>query len=296
MKNKVFLNLVILLIPLVLIAQVGIGTTDPHPSAIQEIKSTTKGFLLPRMELKQMNAIEDPARGLMIFCTDCGQGDVMVFNTRWTSLSDHTIVYGKDGKIYKELISSSGRTWLDRNLGAEKVASSHDDYKAYGSLYQWGRLQDGHEEINWSFPNYGNGSEVIYEQSTTPNPGHNNFIGVLYGNTVDWLNPSNDDLWQGVNGINNPCPQGFRIPTEEEFDKEENILTDLRLTYSGYRKFRYGSISSPSAEGRYWSSSIFNNKVKYLKIMTENNNNIVEIKEELNRNQGLSVRCIKDES
>jgi len=40
------------------------------------------------------------------------------------------------------------RTWLDRNLGASKVADSMDDNASYGDLYQWGRGADGHEERN----------------------------------------------------------------------------------------------------------------------------------------------------
>lgn len=298
MKNKVFLSLGILLIPLVSIAQVGIGTADPHPSAIQEIKSTTGGFLLPRMTVKQMNAIEDPARGLMIFCRNCGQGDVMIFNTNWVSISDHTILYGNDGKVYKELISrSSGRTWLDRNLGAEQMATSYDDYKAYGSLYQWGRLRDGHEKIGWTSSDWGNESGFTIVQSDTIVPGHDDFIGSPPAPNDphnDWLETSNDNLWQGVNGINNPCPSGFRIPTKEEFEAETNIINDLRLAYSGYRESSYGSLNYPSFQARYWSSSIVNNKVIYLEVKTTDNN--IQIKEESYRNRGLSVRCIKDES
>lgn len=58
-------------------AQVGIGTTTPHESAIFEIKSTTKGFLLPRLKLNERDGILNPAEGLMIYCIDCcpGNGD-----------------------------------------------------------------------------------------------------------------------------------------------------------------------------------------------------------------------------
>ncbi len=36
----------------------------------------------------------------------------------------------------------------------------------------------------------------------------------------DWRSPQNDNLWQGVNGINNPCPSGYRLPTEAELEAE----------------------------------------------------------------------------
>ena len=39
----------------------------------------------------------------------------------------------------------TGRTWMDRNLGASRVAMSSTDTLAYGDLYQWGRRSDGHQ-------------------------------------------------------------------------------------------------------------------------------------------------------
>jgi hypothetical protein len=49
---------------------VGIGTTSPHPSALLEVNSTNKGFLMPRMVTGQRTAIPSPAIGLMVFDTD----------------------------------------------------------------------------------------------------------------------------------------------------------------------------------------------------------------------------------
>jgi hypothetical protein len=53
-------------------SQVGIGTNNPEPSAILDLKSSTKGFLPPRMSTIQRNAINGGvvAAGLTIFNTD----------------------------------------------------------------------------------------------------------------------------------------------------------------------------------------------------------------------------------
>jgi hypothetical protein len=40
---------------------------------------------------------------------------------------------------------TTGKTWMDRNLGATQVATSSTDAAAYGDLYQWGRRADGHQ-------------------------------------------------------------------------------------------------------------------------------------------------------
>jgi len=53
-------------------AQVGIGVPaeNIHPSAELEVKSNTKGFLLPRMTKVERDAIVAPAAGLLIYQTD----------------------------------------------------------------------------------------------------------------------------------------------------------------------------------------------------------------------------------
>ncbi|WBL27210.1 hypothetical protein [Zunongwangia sp. HGR-M22] len=51
-------------------AQVGIGTTKPHPSAVLDIHSENAGVLLPQISLKDLqdrNTINNPAEGLLIY-------------------------------------------------------------------------------------------------------------------------------------------------------------------------------------------------------------------------------------
>lgn len=67
---------------------VGIATTTPDPSAALDVSSTSRGFLPPRMTQTQRNAIVSPAQGLMIFCTDCGAGEIEVYNgIGWTNMT-----------------------------------------------------------------------------------------------------------------------------------------------------------------------------------------------------------------
>ena len=46
---------------------VGIGTNNPDASAVLDITATNKGLLIPRMSLNAINAIPNPARGLLIY-------------------------------------------------------------------------------------------------------------------------------------------------------------------------------------------------------------------------------------
>src|SRR6478752_8016012 len=49
---------------------VGIGTTSPNNSAALDIRSTTKGLLIPSMTTSQRFAIPTPPNGLMVYDTD----------------------------------------------------------------------------------------------------------------------------------------------------------------------------------------------------------------------------------
>ena len=51
----------------------GIDTYDLDTSAMLELRSTSKGFLPPKMTTAQMNAISSPATGLMIYDTTTNQ-------------------------------------------------------------------------------------------------------------------------------------------------------------------------------------------------------------------------------
>lgn len=67
--KSIFLICVITTCALALQAQsVGIGTNSPHTGAILEIKSSTKGLLLPRTSSSSRNAMV-PAKGLMVYDT-----------------------------------------------------------------------------------------------------------------------------------------------------------------------------------------------------------------------------------
>jgi hypothetical protein len=63
---------------------VGIGITNPDPSAILELSSTQKGMLVPRITSVQRTAIAAPANALLVFDTD--SGCFFYYSTQWISL------------------------------------------------------------------------------------------------------------------------------------------------------------------------------------------------------------------
>jgi len=68
--------------------KVGIGSMTPDSSAILDVRSTTKGVLIPRMDSAQRAAIADPATGLLVYQTDGTDGFYFYNATAWVSLND----------------------------------------------------------------------------------------------------------------------------------------------------------------------------------------------------------------
>jgi hypothetical protein len=72
------------------IVKIGLGSSV-DTTATLEVKSTTGGFLLPRLTESQRDSIKNPAEGLLIFCTDyygSGKGGaVQIFNRgKWLNM------------------------------------------------------------------------------------------------------------------------------------------------------------------------------------------------------------------
>jgi hypothetical protein len=181
---------------------------------------------------------------------------------------------------------ATGKTWMDRNLGASRAATSSTDEESYGDLYQWGRAADGHQIRT---------SDITSTLSNSDTPGHGNFIVVRLGYS-DWRSPGNDNLWQGVNGTNNPCPVGYRLPTEAELNAERAswgsnntagaFASPLKLPVAGIRYDGWGTLGHVGSAGVYWSSTVYSRSLEFDSIFAGMYNP--------HRASGSSVRCIKD--
>jgi len=207
-------------------------------------------------------------------CAAFSCGDTVSFTYRGNRVS------------YGTVTSQAGKCFMDRNLGASQIATHYNDSSAYGDLFQWGRLDDGHQN---------RASGTTGSTTSTDNPGHNNFIAAN-----DWRSPQNDNLWQGTDGINNPCPSGWRLPTSTEWSAEitagswteysSAYASPLKLTTSGSRRYTDAAVTNIGVYGHYWSSTVTGITAARLAF----GSGFISTYTDFVRGNGMAVRCIKD--
>lgn len=208
--------------------------------------------------------------------------------------------------LYLPIMGDDGKIWLNNNLGANysnmnsayfnptQQPTSYDDYNGYGSLFQGGRKPDGHELVSWINSNT---ATVTGTTTTLSNsPGHAKFI-ISNSYPSDWRVDPNANLWL-YSSANNPCPKGFRPPTETEltnFKNSANLInsttayeSDLKLTTPGFRYFGSGYVKG-AVNAMYWSNTGSGVGNSVLAI----NPNGASISGNP-RARGYSVRCIKN--
>ena len=252
------------------------------------------------MTTAQRDAIASPAAGLTMYnttvnCLQSWNGALWVDDGCAPTPPVPTYAAGSvfcasgSATVVEVLNSSTGKTWMDRNLGASQVATSSTDANSYGDVYQWGRNSDGHQCRN---------SATTSTLSSNNQPGHGDFI-LATSSPNDWRSPQNTNLWQGPNGVNNPCPSLYRLPTETEFNAERSywstdnaagaFASPLKLTLAGFRSFSSGSLPGVGTDARYWSSSLSVTNSRFLDFSSGGANFLGYV-----RAGGCSVRCIKD--
>lgn len=188
--------------------------------------------------------------------------------------------------LYLPVIGPDGKHWLNNNLGAEyadvndprgnfnpvRQAEKFDDYKAYGSLFQWGRDSDGHELVNWSISG----------------------IGTWVYPIAGWV--ASEQLFYTAE--KDPCPDGWRTPTYVEFEKLRDMVNNgydlqhkgLKFPMNNLRSWNGGENFLYYHEGTLWTSTDLSTDKGYEVIITTENLNIRQV----DRGVASGIRCIKD--
>jgi hypothetical protein len=267
MLKSIFIITSLLLVDCMVFAQVSISADNSAAdnSAMLDVKSTSKGMLIPRMTQSEIEAIVNPANGMVVFCTTSNKFFAYLLNlNQWKEIaygssiinpgggwscgdplaiyhnaaggvapSDITLFYGTVSNIPGE----PAKCWITSNLGTDHQATAVDDAaeSSAGWYWQFNRRQ-GYK----------------YDGTRIPNS--------------TWINSIDENVnWQTAN---DPCALelgiDWRLPTTSEWtnvdasggwtDWNGPWSSGLVLHAAGYLNYSSGLLYDRGSNGYCWSN------------------------------------------
>ncbi|MCX6270585.1 MAG: hypothetical protein NTU44_05075 [Bacteroidetes bacterium] len=120
-------------------AQTAVITDDPdyttgQSSSVLDLKSTSKGLLVPRMDSSQRVSISSPAAGLLVYQTDKEKGFYYYSGTAWVNLLNSSspgqwITSGDSVRYYKGNAANNSTFEADGTMQMNGTATVWDDLR-----------------------------------------------------------------------------------------------------------------------------------------------------------------------
>jgi trimeric autotransporter adhesin len=287
----------------------GVGTNTPNASSILEVKSTTKGFLPPRMTKTQRDAIASPVQGLLIYQTDNTKGMYQYDGSAWKAVTTATSnpVRGLNDNLFigqnAGTANTTGKANIALGKGALKTNVSPSNNIAIGdsTLYNSGganvplgqavnniAIGTGvlHSNIAGSH-NIGVGFEALYTNNGYSNIGigsqalRNNTTGEdnvaigffsLKNNTTGLYNTAIGHLTLSDNTANSNTALGAYALRSNTTGKENTAVgrDALKDNLTGFNNVAIGYNSMADLTSGYGNVAMGNNTLSYGKDVSAN--------------------------
>ena len=177
LKKSIYVSCLLFILTTSIKAQVGVGTTTPETSAMLEVKSTSKGFLLPRVTATEKNSIVSPATGLIVYQTDGTKGFYYYDGSSWNLLPSASNVVPYTLATGPVNLGSYDLTVNNITIGRGTGNISSNTVNGYQSLYS---------NTSGSY-NTVNGYQSLYS-NTSGSYNIANGYQALYSNITGWYN------------------------------------------------------------------------------------------------------------
>lgn len=259
-----------------------------------EVRSTTKGMMLPRLTSAERATLEASLGGTDagLIVMDTTRNTVVLWEgDMWRSIGgkgsffdpyiphvgergylEGDYIMDRDSTVYG-VVQSAGLLWLDRNLGAESTTD-------IGHYYQWGRRRDGHQDTASTTT-----AIVLNSKRNTPST-------FVTGSNA-WLDYDDASAWMGVSAQENPCPDGWQVPTEVQLEALLPATGTLPIPKvdivenTGQRQ-RSGTMSL--ADVFFWTSNSIDQDNARMVSINNTANLITDFS--ASKSIGASIRCV----
>ena len=265
-----------------------------NASAILDLKSTTQGFLPPRMTGAQRATITSPAQGLMIYCTDCGSsGEPQYY----------------DGTQWKNLIGGTATTSTPRvTIGTQVWGTVNLDVTTYSDGTAIPQVTD---PTTWAALTTG---AWCYYNNVSAN-------GTTYGKLYNWYAVAG--IWNEASKTDATlrkklAPTGWHVPTDAEWTTLTTFLggetvaggkmkattlwnsPNTNATNSsgftglpgGYIYYYDGAFNDIGRINNWWSSSEASTTNARVLGLGYSYGDAIRYND--NKRNGFSVRCLRD--
>jgi len=246
---------------------VGIGTITPDPSAALDITATNKGLLIPRMNINSINAILNPARGLLVYDSVANQLMVNIGNNtipNWQVVAGNgnsngawSLAGNNNTNPAIQFVGTTDNQPLHFRINNIKAGELNP---ATGNIF-WGKNAGQNSQNNITGANNIAIGTSALQNNTTGTYNIASGFSALFSNTTGYSNTAN-----GVYTLQNNTTGNFNTAIgQAALSKNTTGYTNTAVGYSSLQSNNWGASNTAVGYQALWGTigSNYNTAIGY---------------------------------